>query len=59
MPRIVGGIDAEEREFPWTVYLEETITLRLCAGSIIDRRHVVTAAHCVRYVNIVNYVTES
>ncbi|XP_046333460.2 trypsin-1-like [Haliotis rufescens] len=48
MPRIVGGIDAEEREFPWTVYLEETVTLRLCAGSIIDRRHVVTAAHCVR-----------
>ncbi|XP_067650853.1 trypsin-1-like [Haliotis asinina] len=47
MPRIVGGIDAEEKEFPWTVYLEEQLTLRLCAGSIIDKRHIVTASHCV------------
>jgi trypsin len=44
--RIVGGELASEYAWPWQVYL----SLRgqfICGGTLIDRQHVVTGAHCI------------
>lgn len=47
--RIVGGSKADPGEFPFQVRLNIR-SLRgssLCGGVIIDKRHILTAAHCV------------
>ncbi|XP_058129729.1 CLIP domain-containing serine protease B4-like [Anopheles ziemanni] len=49
--RIVGGEVTEPDEFPWTALIEYkkrdgTFGLH-CGGSLINERHVLTAAHCV------------
>ncbi|XP_077493731.1 chymotrypsinogen B-like [Amblyomma americanum] len=47
---IVNGSTAKPRQFPWMVRLTVWFTPSLslnCGGSIITRRHVLTAAHCV------------
>ncbi|XP_041376630.1 serine protease 30-like [Gigantopelta aegis] len=44
--RIVGGNQAAECEFPWMAVIRDDIG-RICAGSLIDNRHVITAGHCV------------
>ncbi|KAL1502299.1 hypothetical protein ABEB36_007465 [Hypothenemus hampei] len=44
--KIVGGQEAGKAEFPWLV----SITRRgnhFCGGTLIDKRHVMTAAHCL------------
>ncbi|KAH8355699.1 hypothetical protein KR200_005309, partial [Drosophila serrata] len=43
--RIVGGDDAGFGSFPWQAYIR--IGSSRCGGSLISRRHVVTAGHCV------------
>jgi hypothetical protein len=48
--RIVGGQEARPHEFPWQVYLPVTRPgghIFFCGGSIVSRRHVLTAAHCL------------
>ncbi|KAL7036278.1 hypothetical protein ACKWTF_008766 [Chironomus riparius] len=43
--RIVGGDDAGFGNFPWQAYIR--IGSSRCGGSLVSRRHVVTAGHCV------------
>ncbi|KAK0061847.1 trypsin-7 [Biomphalaria pfeifferi] len=47
--RVVGGWPAAECEFPWQVAI--TIGSVFCGGSIVDKRHIVTAAHCMKDKN--------
>ncbi|XP_044738928.1 serine proteinase stubble [Chrysoperla carnea] len=43
--RIVGGDEAGFGSFPWQAYIR--IGTSRCGGSLVSRRHVVTAGHCV------------
>jgi secreted trypsin-like serine protease len=44
--RIVGGVPAKPGEFPFVAALYKDDAFG-CGGSIIDERHILTAAHCV------------
>jgi secreted trypsin-like serine protease len=44
--RIVGGVEANRNSWPWQVRLQAGNSL--CGGTLIDTRHVVTAAHCLK-----------
>ena len=49
--RIVGGIETEVNEFPWTVGLYTHYRckgLPVCGGSLISTQHILTAAHCIQ-----------
>uniref|UniRef100_A0A6G5A6U7 Putative trypsin-like serine protease n=1 Tax=Rhipicephalus microplus TaxID=6941 RepID=A0A6G5A6U7_RHIMP len=46
---IVNGTAAEASQFPWMVYLQMIGTNNgrsACGGSILTKRHILTAAHC-------------
>jgi hypothetical protein len=47
--RVVGGRPIRIQAAPWAVLVTEQLTREVivCSGSIIDARHVLTAAHCV------------
>ncbi|CAK1547228.1 unnamed protein product [Leptosia nina] len=51
--RIAGGRETELDQFPWTVLMKTTfdygtkIAAFSCGGSLISRRYVLTAGHCV------------
>lgn len=45
--RIIGGFETSIITFPWQVSLIRANDEHFCGGSIIDRRRIVTAAHCV------------
>ncbi|KAM7293502.1 hypothetical protein ISCGN_026632 [Ixodes scapularis] len=49
---IVGGMDATPLEFPWQISLRlvqnsGTPGQHFCGGSIINKQHILTAAHCI------------
>ncbi|XP_063785241.1 ovochymase-1 isoform X3 [Pseudophryne corroboree] len=44
--RIVGGVQAAAGEQPWTVSLQLN-KRHICGGAIVEKKMVVTAAHCV------------
>ncbi|CAL1268283.1 unnamed protein product [Larinioides sclopetarius] len=41
----VGGVPSRQGDFPWMVSIRKN-RKHLCGGSLIDRNHVLTAAHC-------------
>lgn len=43
--KIIGGQDAEVNEFPWIAMLYYNGNAN-CAGSLINTRYILTAAHC-------------
>ena len=47
--RIVGGTEAIPNSWPWQCNLRTPMygDGLLCAATVIDRMHVLTAAHCV------------
>jgi len=46
--RIVGGKESQKGEWPWQAYLISTNPSSMCGGTILGKRFVLTAAHCVR-----------
>lgn len=49
-PEVVGGHDAEEKEFPHMAALgfgERDDIKWLCGGTLISEKHILTAAHCL------------
>lgn len=48
-PRIVGGENAQEGQFPYQASIHNRIARDFfCSGSILSNRFVLTAAHCMR-----------
>ncbi|XP_012866691.1 PREDICTED: brain-specific serine protease 4-like [Dipodomys ordii] len=47
LDRVVGGQDSGDAEWPWVVSIRKNGTHH-CAGSLLTRRWVVTAAHCFK-----------
>ncbi|CAH3033233.1 unnamed protein product [Porites lobata] len=45
--RIVGGIHAQQGEWPWQAMLAQPGGSQFCGGSLISDRWVLTASHCV------------
>lgn len=43
--RIVGGSPAPEGKYPFQVFIKSNSEFR-CGGSILNKRHVLTAGHC-------------
>jgi secreted trypsin-like serine protease len=46
--RIIGGSVAQPHSWPWQVLV--TGPSNMCGGSLIDERHVITAAHCIKSI---------
>lgn len=49
--RIVGGSEVRENEYPWMASLWNAKRKFFCGGSIVTDQYVLTAAHCLRYLN--------
>lgn len=45
--RVVGGEETKSHEFPWMAGLKLNGEF-YCGGSLITKKHVLTAAHCVQ-----------
>lgn len=48
--RVVNGWPAQKNEWPWIAQLRQN-GKQFCGGSLIDDRHILTAAHCVAHMS--------
>merc|ERR1712107_162142 len=48
--KIVSGWDADIYEWPWIAALMNN-GRQFCGGSLIDNKHILTAAHCVAHMS--------
>merc|ERR1712142_1363523 len=45
---IIGGRNAKRGEVPWQTYIPlSNFKFGGCGGTIVDRTHIITAAHCI------------
>ena len=45
--RVIGGHEARENSWPWMVnFIDSNDSRQFCAGTIINRKWILTAAHC-------------
>ena len=59
VPKVSGGAEALPNEFPWQAYLKieyDNLQVEQCGGVLVDNDVVLTAAHCVKGVNILHRV---
>ncbi|XP_063091029.1 serine protease 55 isoform X2 [Cavia porcellus] len=49
--RIIGGMEAEEGEFPWQVSIQ-VFNEHMCGGTILSAWWILTAAHCLNFEEI-------
>ncbi|XP_044248951.1 lectizyme-like [Drosophila takahashii] len=45
--RIINGHDAEKGEAPYMVSLQNVLNLHFCGGTLINKRAILTAGHCL------------
>lgn len=57
-PRIVGGNNTYEGEFPWAVSIQRYGNHH-CGGVIVGKRWILTAAHCVRSQQVSNLIVRT
>ncbi|XP_050315937.1 trypsin 5G1-like [Anthonomus grandis grandis] len=55
--QVVGGRNATDKEFPYTVSLRGENQLHYCGGSIISQKWILTAGHCTQFAQYVHYGT--
>ncbi|KAJ2783730.1 hypothetical protein GGI15_002480 [Coemansia interrupta] len=48
LPRILGGSDANKKDYPFIVYMSNSADSSYCGGSIISDQWILTAAHCIK-----------
>uniref|UniRef100_A0A146LWJ7 Chymotrypsinogen 2 n=2 Tax=Lygus hesperus TaxID=30085 RepID=A0A146LWJ7_LYGHE len=55
--KIIGGKDAEKGQYPHNVFIKtinhQDRKVRVCGGTLITDRHVLTAAHCIYEVDYI------
>lgn len=56
---IIGGTYAKEGQFPYQISLVRNLSSFPCGGSILTKRFVITAAHCVINDNDNRFIIQS